>query len=303
MTPELPDGAGCAACQEPSARPRRLHTRCPPVWPGWIHPEPRCLPMSVAPSPSEIFERAVEEGKRRLDQSLLELVSNGFIAGFTIVFGIVALAIVHALTEPVLGEAAKIAGALAFAIGVVFLIVGRSELFNENFFDPIAKAFDKVESGVLPRILRLWGVTFALNLIGGAVFILLFSVQGVLSEGARSALAQIAEELATQGDWATFVSGVVGGGLVALLSFLLQAVNSVGSRIAMAYVVGFLLSVGPFGHVVVTVLHLFFGILLGAPVGFGDLGEVMAFVTAGNLVGGVGLVTLSHIAQVEGAQE
>lgn len=259
--------------------------------------------MAVAPSPSEIFERAVEEGKRRLDQSLLELVSNGFIAGFTIVFGIAALAIVHALTEPLLGDASGVAAALALAIGVVFLIVGRAELFNENFFDPVAKAFKERESGILSRILRLWGVTFVLNLAGGALFALLFAVHGVLPAGAGHVLARIAGELAARAGWTMFVSAILGGGLVALLSFLLQAVNSVGSRIAMAYVVGFLLAIGPFDHVIVTVLHLFFGILFGAPVGFGTLAVVMAIVTAGNLVGGVGLVTLSHIAQVEGARE
>lgn len=38
--------------------------------------------MAVAPTPSEIFQRAVDEGERRLNQSMLELVSTGFIAGF-----------------------------------------------------------------------------------------------------------------------------------------------------------------------------------------------------------------------------
>nr|WP_277542900.1 hypothetical protein [Halomicroarcula sp. FL173] len=33
----------------------------------------------MARTPEEIFERAVEEGQRRLDQSLLELVSTSFI--------------------------------------------------------------------------------------------------------------------------------------------------------------------------------------------------------------------------------
>ena len=41
--------------------------------------------VPIAPDPAEIFHRAVEEGERRLDQSLLELVSTSFIAGFTIV--------------------------------------------------------------------------------------------------------------------------------------------------------------------------------------------------------------------------
>ena len=51
--------------------------------------------MPVGPPPAEIFQRAVEEGQRRLDQSTLELVSTSFIAGFTIVFGIAALGAVE----------------------------------------------------------------------------------------------------------------------------------------------------------------------------------------------------------------
>lgn len=259
--------------------------------------------MAVAPNPSEIFHRAAVEGERRLDQSLLELVSTGFIAGFTIIFGIVALGMTHAAVEPHLGEIAKVAGALAFAIGLVLLVVGRAELFTENFFDPAATAFERRESGILPRLLRLWGITFVLNLVGGALFALTSLVPRVLPAGAGGALSKVAEEIAARGAWAGFVSAIVGGALVALLSFLLQAVNSVGSRIAVTYLVGFVLAVGPFDHVIVTVLHVFLGILLGAPISFGTLAVIMATATAGNLVGGVGLVTLSHVAQAKGARE
>ena len=108
-------------------------------------------------------------------------------------------------------------------------------------------------------------------------------------------LSNIAEEIAARGTWAGFVSAIIGGVLVALLSFRLQAVNSVGSRIAMAYLVGFVLAVGPFDHVIVTVLHLFFGILFGAAVDLVAFVRVLAVATAGNLVGRVGIVTLSHV--------
>jgi formate/nitrite transporter FocA (FNT family) len=72
---------------------------------------------------------------------------------------------------------------------------------------------------------------------------------------------------------------------------------------ALAYVVGVLLTLGPFDHVIVTVLHVLFGVFLGADVALGALATTTAVVTAGNLVGGLGLVTLSHVAQVKGARE
>ncbi|NIC00886.1 formate/nitrite transporter family protein [Halobacterium sp. R2-5] len=258
--------------------------------------------MPVAPSPSEIFDRAVEEGERRLDQSMLELVATSFIAGFTIVFGIAALGIVHALVKPEFGDVATVAGALAFGVGVVFLVIGRAELFNENFFDPVAKAVDADSWMVFP-LFRLWVVTFVVNLVGGVLFVLVFAVDGVLPTGTGAALSTVAEGLARRGVVAGFASAIVGGALVTLLSFLLEGVNSVGSRITMAYIVGVLLALGPFDHVIVTTLHVVFGILSGADVGYGLVAEVLVVTTAGNLVGGLGLVTLTHVAQAVGAEE
>ncbi|WP_224338180.1 formate/nitrite transporter family protein [Haloprofundus halobius] len=259
--------------------------------------------MPVAPSPSEIFDRAVEEGERRLDQSMLELVATSFIAGFTIVFGIAALGIVHALVKPEFGDVATIAGALIFGVGVVFLVIGRAELFNENFFDPVAKAVDQSGSWMVFPLFRLWVVTFVVNLIGGILFALVFAVDGVLPTGAGAALSTVAEELAGRGVIAGFASAIVGGALVTLLSFLLEGVNSVRSRITMAYIVGVLLALGPFDHVIVTTLHVVFGILFGADVGYGLVAEILVVTTAGNLVGGLGLVTVTHIAQAVGAEE
>ena len=259
--------------------------------------------MPVAPEPAEIFERAVEEGERRLDQSLLELVSTSFIAGFTIVFGLVALGIVHALVAPQFGEVATIAGSLAFGVGLVFLIVGRSELFTENFFDPVATAFANDESWMLVPLARLWAVTLVLNLAGGVIFAFVIAVEGALPPGTQESLRTVAEEFVHRTGVAGFASAIVGGALVALLSFLLQAVNSVGSRIALAYAVGVLLALGPFDHVIVTVLHVVLGILFGAPIGLLAVAELMAIATAGNVVGGLGLVTLTHVAQAVGARE
>lgn len=257
--------------------------------------------MAVAPSPEEIYHRAEEEGERRLSMSLLEEVSTGFIAGVTIVFGVVALGMAEELVGPALGEGpGKLAGALAFAIGVVFLVVGRSELFTENFFDPVAKAIDERRRRVWLRLLRLWGVVLVLNFLGGTVMALIFSVEGTLPAGAHDTLARVAEEIAAKSSLATFTRGIAAGTLLTLLSYLLHAVDSVGSRIVLAYVVGFFLALGPFDHVVVSGLQLLFGVWLGGAVDYTDVGRNVLLAGAGNLVGGLLLMTLTHTAQVKG---
>lgn len=254
-------------------------------------------------TPSEIFERAVEEGQRRLDQSLLELVSTSFIAGFTVVFGLVALGIVEGLAPTGAHGIGKLGGALAFGVGIVFLVAGRTELFNENFSDPAAAAVDSGDPGAAWALLRLWVVTLLFNLIGGGLFSLVFAIEGALPPGTNGALSLVATESVTRGLVASFARAIAGGTLVSLLSFLLVSVESDGSRLSLAYVVGVLLALGPFEHAVVTALHVFLGVLFGAGVGVVRFAVVVGVVTAGNLVGGLGLVTFAHVAQAAGASE
>lgn len=256
--------------------------------------------MSEPLKPSEIFDRSAEEGRRRLDQGMLELVSTGFIAGFTIVFGIIALAVVEAFSEPAVGELANVLGALAFGFGVVFLVIGRAELFSENFLDPVATAFDSDDQGIARKIARLWIVTLVFNLVGGGLMVLIVSVEGTLPSGAPEVLKQHAEHLASSGGLPSFMRSIVGGALVALLSFLVIASRDTMGRIVLAYIVGVLLALGPFEHVIVSLLHLAFGVAFGAAVTGRDLAQVAGIALAGNLLGGVGLVTLSHAAQAKG---
>lgn len=259
--------------------------------------------MSEALDPSEIFKKAAREGRRRLDQSLLELVATGFIAGFTIIFGMIALAVLEGMTRPLLGEAAKIVGGLGFGLGVVYLIVGRAELFSENFFDPIAAAFEPGEHAITAKIARLWTLTFLLNLAGGAVLILVLSVEGALPTGAPETFVRIAEETAERPWDATLMRAVIGGALVALLSFLVAASRGTTSRVMLSFSIGFLLALGPFDHVIVSLLHLGLGFGVGANLTWAHILEVALIATAGNLIGGVGLVTLSHAAQAKAAQK
>lgn len=258
--------------------------------------------MSDALNPEEVYKKAAGEGARRLDQSLISLLATGFIAGFTIVFGSAAQALVESAAHPHFGEFSVVLGALAFGVGVVFLVLGRAELFSENFFDPVATLFEKKEIYILLRIGRLWMLTLVLNLIGGTILIYVFSVDGVLPPAAQQTMAAIAEDLAKRDPWATFARSIVGGALVALLSFLVISARSSGARMTAAYVIGVLLALGPFEHVVVSSLHMIFGAFFGADLTAMHVGRVAAISFIGNIVGGIGLVTLSHTAQALGEE-
>lgn len=258
--------------------------------------------MAVAPSTQEIYRRACEEGEHRLGSTTLQLVSRSFIAGFNIVFGIIALGVVHALVAAQFGrEAGDLAGGIAFGIGLVFLIVGRSELFTEDFLDPVAAAIER-RGGAWAALGRLWALTLVFNLVGGAIFVLIMSTEGALPDGASEPLRTIADEIVRQEALPGFVNAIAAGAILTLMTWLLQAVNSVGSRIAIAWVVGAFVAIGPFNHVVVTALHLLFGAQFGATVGTGEFLTTAGVATAGNVVGGLVFVTLTHLGQAAGAR-
>jgi formate/nitrite transporter FocA (FNT family) len=125
----------------------------------------------------------------------------------------------------------------------------------------------------------------------------------MLTTGTPVALVTVAEEVVTRSVTVEFACAIVGGALVVLLAFLLQGVGSTGSRMALAYALGVLLAVGPVDHVVVTVLHVVFGMLFESTIGLGAVLEIAIVATAGNLVGGLGLVTVTHVAQAIGARQ
>src|ERR687884_1463102 len=92
-----------------------------------------------APEPEQIYERTREEGERRLSRPPLELATTAIAAGVDIVFGIVALGAASALVSKRYGtELGHVFGSIAFGVAFVFIIVGRSELFTENFLVPLA---------------------------------------------------------------------------------------------------------------------------------------------------------------------
>lgn len=232
------------------------------------------------------------------------MVSTGFIAGFTILFGIVALGITHALVASAGGsELGKLAGALAFGIGLVFTVVGRAELFTENFLDPIAATVERRPGSSWSAVARLWAVILLLNLLGGGALALVITVDGALPAGAGEALASVATEIQERAALPSFTNAVAAGALLTLMTYLLQAVDSITGRMIVAYLVGFILAIGPFNHVVVTALHLFVGMQYGAPISVTDLLGSVLISTGGNLLGGLLFVTLTQTARAMGSSD
>ncbi|HWC27358.1 MAG TPA: formate/nitrite transporter family protein [Solirubrobacteraceae bacterium] len=258
--------------------------------------------MSVAPEPREIFQRTREEGKRRLTRSRLELSSTALVAGFDVVFGIVALATVtHAAAGRFGEDFGHLLGSLAFGIAFVFIVVGRSELFTENFLVPVTALR---QGDISPRKLaELWVLSPIFNLVGGIALVLVVSVPGVLPSGSGAALVPIAEGFDDNGALTAFLSAIAGGALITVMTWLVEGVGTIGGRIVCAWIGGAVLTLGMFNHVIVVTLEMVMGIRFGADVGGLDVVQNFWIAAAGNMVGGLLYVTLTRTGQALGASD
>src|SRR3954462_13467976 len=159
-----------------------------------------------APEPEEIYKRTREEGARRLERPLVEVIATALAAGFDIIAGIVALVLLESQLAHLLGnDAAHVVGCVGFGIAFVFLIVGRGELFTENFLVPLA-GLDGKERNAWWKVAELWTVSPLFTVLAAGFLGVFLSIHGGLRFGSGKSTADLAETIYANGTLARFVS-------------------------------------------------------------------------------------------------
>ena len=252
-----------------------------------------------APEPEEIFEKTRQEGERRLERPLLEVVATALAAGFDIAAGVIFLAVLSSPLEHHFGkDAASVAGALGFGVGFIFLIVGRGELFTENFLVPLAGLHGKERTAWL-KIVELWTISPIFNVIAGAAIALIVTTHGVLPKGSGAVLVDVAQKIHANHALALFMSAVFAGALITAMTWFVEGHDSVGIRLSVAWVTGVLLALGHLNHVIVVTIELIFGIRFGAHIPWLFVLGNFGLAAVGNMIGGIGLVTLNRFTQAK----
>ena len=253
--------------------------------------------MSSIPQPEDIYRRTKDEGARRLQRPALEIVSTALAAGFDIVAGLVVLAVVQSeLSHRLGGQAAHVAGSVAFGMAFAFLVVGRGELFTENFLVPVA-GLDHRSRGSWLSLARLWLISPVGNVLGALVIVLIVSTHSVLPYGSGGVLVRTAETVHANGVLALFMSAVFAGALMTAMTWFVEGQEQMLVRVIIAWSVGAVIALGYFNHVIVETIELIFGYRYGASYSWLFILRNFGLAAAGNMVGGLGLVTLNRLTQ------
>jgi len=251
-------------------------------------------------APNEIWEDSLNEGQRRLERRIPALAATGFAGGIDVFFSIAALAITTAALQASMPEpTAHILASLTFGLGFAFITIGRTELFTENFLIPVGAVYSGRAS--VQRLVAMWAVTLLLNFVGLFAFAALFAVDGVLEPESLEAAGVLADTIGLRENLPALLSAIAAGAIMTLFTWVAAAAESASGRIAASLIVGFVLAAPSLNHAVVSLGEVSFGILAGtAQAGWDDLVRNGLIAIVGNLIGGVGLVFTTRLAQVRG---
>lgn len=233
----------------------------------------------------ESFDRIVEEGAQRLARNWTTTLVTGTFGGLEVGIGVMAyLAVMHQTHNHLLAG-------LAFGIGLVALLLAKSELFTEGFLVPIAAVAAKEAS--IGQLLKLWGGTLVMNLVGGWVYMWIV-VQ---------AFPQWKHELETAALHFTEAGftlqsiclAVLAGSTITLMTRMQLGTDSDLAKMAVAMADGFILVGFQLFHSVLDSLLIFGAIHAGAPVNYLDWLGWFGYTLLFNMVGGLLLVTVLRL--------
>lgn len=250
--------------------------------------------------PEQFAERATELGKERLERSVVDLLITAGVGGIEVSLGgLAAMAVVGSALSafPQLGLYGALAlGGVVFPIGFLLVIVGRSELFTENFLIPVLAVLRK--EGSVRSLATLWGLSWVGNLLGCVVMALLLLVPEAVGIPIHKGYAAYAGYKLAMPPLATLVSGLVAGIVMTVLTWVLLGLRDSIAKAAAIFAAGFVLFASNLSHSIVGASILFVG-FLEAHRTWGDLIVWLVVASIGNLIGGVGFVTLFRVAQVK----
>lgn len=240
--------------------------------------------------PAQIAVLIETAGVAKARMAVGQMLTLAVLAGAFIGFGAAAYLMVMTGADPGFGPA-RLLGGLVFSLGLILVIVGGAELFTGNALMVMAAVDGRI---TVADLLRNWGVVYLGNLIGAAGLACAFAATGMLEAPFGQTAARVAAAKATGGALVWLVKGALCNALVCLAVWLtFSARDTTGKILAILWPISAFVLLG-LEHSVANMFLLPLGMLAGADLGAGPALGQLAWVTAGNIIGGAGGVALAY---------
>jgi formate/nitrite transporter FocA (FNT family) len=245
------------------------------------------------PSAEEIFKQVAANARQELQRPSIALALSGIGAG--VFMGISALG--TAITLRILGTSAVafFVSRMFYPLGFIVTILGRSQLFTENTLYPVALVL--AERRKFWNTMRLWSVVLPANVLGAFAFGLLAARTHALEPATQLALSGLGAAALAHSAPHVFWSAVIAGWIIALAAWLVSGSHSITGSVMVIWMLTFVVGLGEFSHCVASACEVFVTILT-KHAAWSQFPGWFFVTVAGNICGGVGLVTILEYGQV-----
>ena len=246
----------------------------------------------------EILQEQIDTALREHSRSNIDLLLSAISAGLEIGFSVFLMATVYSLFHGVLHPSVlHVLISLAYPLGFIFVIIGKSELFTEHTTMAVLPVLNRNAS--IKSLLVLWIIIYFGNLTGGYVIssILAF-LPAKLDVIQNEAYYQIAKKVIAHEWYIIMGSAILAGWLMGLLSWLVTSSQETISRLIIITLITSVIGIGGLHHCIVGSIEVFTAMLSSKLITLKDYLNVQLWSTIGNLFGGVVFVALLKFSHV-----
>lgn len=245
-------------------------------------------------SSRQLYEVIRREGDEELERPTNSLVWSGTAAGILISFSVLGEAILrtHLPEQPW----RYLVENLGYSLGFLLVILGRMQLFTENTITTIFPLVNERSMSCLARVLRLWGIVLAANIVGAAVAAAFIAYSGAFSSDLLKNVADLSAHATGFAPLEAFVRAVPAGILIASIVWMLPSQK--GSDVGLIILFTWLIAAGDFTHVIAGSVEMWFMIFEGRLSASPALFSFFIPVLVGNVVGGSAVFTMLAWGQV-----
>ena len=246
-------------------------------------------------SAREIHENVLDTADEELRRPGSALFWSSLAAGLLMGWSFVGSAYMAAIATSQFRHAAA---AAAYPLGFALVIIGRSQLFTENTLEPVIPLLENRTLNTLGRMLRLWAIVLAGNLLGAFVFAWLAARTPMLRGDMHPELLRLGKEAAAGSFGLIFYLAIFAGWLIALTAWLVQATRRTLAQIVLIWLTIAPISAFGFRHSIAGSVETFYLAASGGGGWGAVIGGFIVPAVLGNIVGGVIFVALLNHGQV-----
>ena len=260
----------------------------------------RAPPDDEPKSSADILSQQIRAGLNELNRPSDGLFLSGLSAGLDIGFGPLLMAVMITISAGQLPDPViEVLMANLYAVGFVFVVMGRSELFTEHTTLAVLPVLDRQAS--ITALGRLWGIIYVANLIGGTAFaafaVYVGPALGVIDV---TAFGELGRALTEHPIGPLTAGAVLAGWLMGLLSWLVAAARDTISRLFFVWIIAASIGLAHLPHSIAGTVEVLMALFSGAGVTPLDYLRFLLAATVGNAIGGaifVALLKYGHVVR------